>query len=786
MNSPAHKQARYPLIAQAAGLLLKCAGYLDDHDAASCSDDTHVETFYAIDTDVIKLYLDPENNKKYADVFGEGDEAETALSLAFLLGDFLLQSEDALLPGKPKSCRFLLIPPHDDGLFRMLSAIHRDLVAASKNVDVAAFDNLSRLFENYGRDKDQEKLLQGLQAHVPDLVELFNPYRGPRAELTRFGQLPDTTFQNIETYRDGNFTFPLLDPVNNAQDRKLADGLIEQWEGRLKPRNKKAFSIKTYAYKEDAEALALLEHVNAELRGKGKRVALITGSKNLFEAGDMHKPIPGDERTFSDLYLRHPQAFLAHAGFFRVDPQPNVEDTKITFNLIDWLNLFFPTGLRDAIQPQGKVHRLLLHRIENNSDPAYSKLIELVASSVITPGESVPELHEGWKAQVTSLAKARYAEGLCFAKERGAKELAEKLEKLRNRHDWSLENLREWVYQETVGSISELYLTTVWFGLWTEASREQPKGVPALRFDEPYKEIENYCREVVRLQLNPAEAVTQKQMGHLRELNRKVIGEDQSLYHAHVVHALAFATKGHWYATITLAKTALAICNRLEQNDMEVRRGREAAYLACIASRRMLKDRSGLNEASRYLAAAIRLENEGKEKDIRFSAEELAIQTRHHFFDYFCEQKKLDIEKVGETLAGFHDLIGNAENETNSYVKHWVLRQSLTNYFTLQLMLRDKTGQSSVAQNQLQQELEAFVSVLEDVSQHDHKLEDDPYAHLVCVIALAAWAQAQPKREEAKREAFASLARRSASHMPYDEERIKMLGRSIPALALRS
>lgn len=785
MKSPERNKARYPLIAQAAGLLLKCAGYLDDYDAASCSGDDHVETFYAIDTDVITLYLDPENVSRYADVFGEGGESETARSLAFLLGDFLLQSEDPLLPGKPKSCRFFLIPPHDDGLFRQLSAIHRQLVSATKNVGEIAFDKLSRLFEDYGHDKDKEKLLRGLQAHVPDLVELFNPYHGPRAELTRFARLPDTTFQNIETYRDGNFTFPLLDSLNNAQDRKLVDGLIEQWEERLKPRSK-GYAKKPYAYREDAEALALLEYVNAELRGKGKRVALITGSKNLFESGDKHKPIPDDERTFSDLYLRHPQAFLAHEGFFRVTPQPDDEDTKITFNLIAWLNLFFPTVLRNAIQPQGKVRRPLLHRIENNSDPIYAKLIELITASVSTPGESVPELHEGWKAQVTSLAKARYAEGLSFAKERGAKELADKLEKLRDRHDWSLENLREWVYQETVGSISELYLTTVWFGLWTEASREQTKGVPALRFDEPYKQIEKYCREVVRLQLNPAEAITQEQMAHLRELNRQVIDEDQSLYHAHVVHALAFATKGHWYATLTLATTALAICSRLEQNELEVRRGREAAYLACIALRRMLKDRSGLNEASRYLATAINLENEGKEKDLRFSAEELAIQARHHFFDYFCEQRKLDIEKVDVTLAGLHDIIGKSKNEADSYIKHWVCRQSLTNYFTLQLMMRDKTGEGSTpTPSALQEYLKIFASTLSDISLHNHKPEDDPYAHLVYAVAASVWESEQVRREEAKRAAFAILANREISHMPYDEERIKMLSRSIPAIRQR-
>ena len=776
----------YRLIARAAELLLKCAGYLDDSNAAISGDDEHrLDTFYAIDTDVIALYLEPESMVGYSDVFGEEANSSTRKYLAFLLGDFLITASQSLLPGRDKQhCRFLLIPPHDEELLRMLTAIHRKLRSVGDGVNTATFEDLSAVFAEYEQNRNEETLLRNLRRRVPDLVELFNPYRGPKAALTRYALLPDTTFQRIDTYFDNEFTFPLLDPINDKEDRERADELIEQWVARLqrrKVRNKPA-----YALQGDAEVLATLEYVNSKLRDTRKQVVLVTGSNYLFEAGDEYRPWQG-ELTFSDMYLRHPQAFLAHPKFFSAPSTseaslpPRAENAP--FKLIDWLNLFFPSELRPAIQPQGVVRRALLRKIRSGEDSNVENLIE-VLSRPDKGVQPIEHLLEGWKTQVTSAAEERYADGLNLSEERGANELAKTLSELRRKSDWSVDKLRALVFKESLGSVSTLYSTTVWVGLWSSAAREQSKGVPALRFDDSWSVAEKYCHDVIKLQLDSINKnVSKDNLKRLLELNDNVVKLDDSLYHAHVVHALAFATKGHWYATLTLANTAMAICDNMDPKTRKFRLGREAAYLACIAARRSAKNRSGLAEARKYLEEAIKRENEGVlEEDIRFTAERLALTTRFHYFGYFCESRSLDIQLVLDTLDSLHRLVESSENEKSLWVKHWVRRQTLTNYFTLLLMVRDVKHSDNVSDvENIRKDIKVFQMVLEDVATHGLKPDDDPYAHLVCNICTAIWDLDPQKREQAKVVAFQSVSGQSPSFMPYDEERFKLMKRSIPA-----
>lgn len=129
-----HSSVR-PIVSDAADLLLKCAGYLDDLYAAQRKDEQHSDTYYAVDNDVVSLYLEPESMAHYLEIFGEGIDSITTKSLAFLLGDFLFQSPEPLIPGhKKQKCRFLIIPPHDEELIEMLTAIHRKLSSVTEQI----------------------------------------------------------------------------------------------------------------------------------------------------------------------------------------------------------------------------------------------------------------------------------------------------------------------------------------------------------------------------------------------------------------------------------------------------------------------------------------------------------------------------------------------------------------------------------------------------------------------------------------------------------------------------
>lgn len=785
------------IIKNAADLLLKCAGYLDDLDAAQ-RDVNQYETYYAIDTDVITLYLEPKSKARYLDVFKEGGSSVNAISLALMLGEFLVASDEPLVPGHEKrEYRFLLIPPHDEELVKVLTAIHRRVGEKVSSVRMGTFNKLSHIFEEFERSesKDEISLKSALRDCAPDLIELYNPYLGPEAALIRYVQLPQKTFKRIDSYIEKDFRFPLLDPTNKSEDRKQADKLIRQWELRLNKyaSNREEDQQRPYAVLDDAEVLATIEHVNNELRFKRKQVVLVTGSDYLFKAASMYYPYLEDKNcSFADLYLRHPQAFLSHENFFFLEspPEATLENPQqSTFRLDKWLNLFFPTEILPPNQPQGRVKRNVVRDIRDGKNGSFDRIVRVVDRPSDHP-QSINRLLDAWNTQVSSIANRRYAEGLELAQERGAEKLAQSLKALRENHQWTVAELRKTIFDESLGSLSTLYSMTVWVGLWSKAIRQQAKGVPVLRFDRSHKEVENYCETVIQMQVESAnKEISEERLEELYNLNKRIEGRDHSLYLSHVVHALAFAAKGDWYATWTLAGTALAIVDNMDPAQRGVRQGREAAYLACIARRRSARDQNDLDKATIYLRKAYEREDQGVKEDIRFKSEGLAIETRRYFFSLLCEKKSLDAQTIAATISALQELATAAKGETNERVKRWVLRQTFTNYFSLLLVARDlKWSDILPSVDIIMNELQSFIITLKDDEEKGYwqKRDDDPYAYLIYDTGIAIWHSNPNRREEAKKGALElidnwleTIENKHDYFMPYDEERLKLLRRTI-------
>ncbi|MGO9531723.1 MAG: hypothetical protein ACLP3B_11160 [Syntrophobacteraceae bacterium] len=749
----------------AADLLLKCAGYLADRNAALREDHCHTDTYYAIDTDVILLYLEPEVNVSYLDIFSEGESSSTSKSLAFLMGDFLFSSR-SLLPGKKQNFRFLVISPHDEELLRVLSAIHRKLSSVHRTVDQEKFDDLSRIFDDYDKKIiNDNSLLDELKKQVPALVELFNPYKGPRAALERYANLNKNTFQPIETYWEDGFQFPLLDPINNGEHRREFEKLSDDWErllGDYKGAEKPDENVRT-----DAEVLAAIEYVNSKLWNKGKQVVLVTGSKYLFSAAaaDRKKPPYVNGRTFGEMYLRHPQAFLAHPKFFS-----DSDAEAVHFGLRDWLNLGFPFALRNGLEPLGEVVPEVLHRILRGEYESLFKAVDKIGQP--------SEIPEGWKEQVASAAWNKYMKGLDKAEKRSdAEELWKKLTELRKR-DWSVIKLRDLMFKESVGSISRLYSSTLWVGMWSQATRKQPKAVPVLRFEGPYSAIQNYCDQIVRMQLkNFGQPLAGKDITELGELSKQIEKKDDSLYHSHVVHALAFGAKGHWHAAMTLATTAIAISDNLDKSERDFRWGREAAYLACIASRRSATSISGIRNARRYLGEARRRDKKNGPEDIRFRAEDAILDTKAYYFDYFCDSNDPKTNDIIDTMQTLYRLIDESENEKNDKIKLWVQRQILTHLFVLFVISYHFKVIKYISDSiDFTHCLEVFHSILTNEYSTSYLMpHDDPFAHLIYDIANAIWSPNNDKQVSTISTLSKKLEDWQNFFMPYDKGRLRFL-----------
>ena len=366
------------VVEKAATLLFRCLGYLEDIEANERNGDNRIDTYYAIDTDVVTLYLEPEKKVEYVDVFGEGSGSETSKNLSFLLSEFLVASRFSLISNQENhKSRFLLIPPHDIELIKNLTWLHNKL---SQNAEISVtqngFEKLTKILGEYEKKRDTKTLSKALSKDVPELVELFNPYKGPKAALMRFEKLAVSTFQRIDTYyeKESEFSFPIVDTVNSREDRQDEEKLKNKWKLLLdkhKLRRKQPES----AIENDVQVLATLESANSRLLNSGKQVVLITGSRYLFDAGTEFKPFKNDERSFAEIYFRHPQAFLANPQFFRA-----TEQQQSSFKLMEWLSLFFPKGLQPVLRTQNMEQRRYLRNILAKKDADKFLLVDFLFS----------------------------------------------------------------------------------------------------------------------------------------------------------------------------------------------------------------------------------------------------------------------------------------------------------------------------------------------------------------------------------------------------------------------
>lgn len=785
MSNKRSRSKDQPIISAAVDLLLNCSGYMHDMYSAEGDNENHIETYYAIDNDVIALYLEPESRSYYLSLFGEKANSLTTKLLAFLIGDFLFQSKEPLIQGHgEQKCRFLIIPPHDEELIQCLNAIHRKLYSATSNIHPKMFEDLCEIFAEYDKCHDNDKLLANLQERVTELVELFNPYKGPRAALSRFASLPDTIFHRIDTYCKDNFAFPVLDSAGNRDDRNRADDLIARWEKLLK---RSASPEKpSYAILRDAEVLATLEHINTCLVNDNKQVVLITGANYLFSAAKKYKPWGEGRHSFAEKYLRHPQAFLVHPKFFLLSEQTSSDkakklDAETPFVLSEWLSLFFPSAINSKIQNQTTVVPKFIDMVQRQESPDYDGLIQNKYKKLRST--DLRELVDGWKKQVLSVAKLRYSHGLDSAEERGLKHLAESLIKIRrNKSEWSIENIREMIIKESITNTSSLYSITAFLvGLWSQAVRKVSKGIPVLRFDGKYRAIEKYCVILMRILLkNNSKYISKRDSEELHALNKEVEEADTSLYHAHVVHSLAFMAKGHWNASLTLAKTALTISDNLEASIGEVRRGREAAYLACIALRRLVRKRTQLQTAYEYLNEALEREEDGLlSEDIRFTVERLMLDVRGCYFQVFCEEELSDLSKIVDATNKLYETFLDSKKEENELVKLWVQRQILTHFFTLLLIIRDVHSTDDMIKNfNIHDCVLSYENLIGKVDVHYLKPDDDPYASLISSISIAIWDKDSNKRNRNITDGLKHLKNIIPS-LPYDSNRLKLLKRCL-------
>ncbi|MFC2032608.1 hypothetical protein ACFLUS_04520 [Chloroflexota bacterium] len=772
-----YSQGQKDIVISAARLLQFCASYIEDVYFDSLPPNERIDTYYALDNDVIMLYLQPNQRREYFDIFHEGKNSTTAKTLVFLVGDLLFEKPSNTIPGfaRHNQC-YLIIRPHDTEMVHVLESIYLKLAKSIEKLDLPEFAKLTSIIEVYQKNLNESLLVNSLKECISNLVELYLPHTGPKAAISRYLKI-NHHFKLIDNYyeKESNFYFTLPDAINSEEERNDLTKLVDNWKTKLSSTRTEFNMVSNAdALDTDAEALANIEYLNGLLQNENKKLVLITGSAYLFYAAANYFPTWNATQSFADLYLRHPLAFLANENGLTIAGKS--KDDEGVLNLVEWLNIWFPNVVEPIDTKYNLVSRYELKQIFNREDE-FENVINILSQKEAGKTQ-LDKLIDNFQRQVIAIAESKYTEALDEknAEQRGASILAKKLIDLKKQGDWDLETVRKFVYQESIGSISRLYSITVWIGLWSKLDRIQTKGLPALRFTDNNIDISNYCDTIVNLQMKYVhDVISRQELEDLVKLRNELQVKDKYRYYSHVIYSLAFMIKGHWKASSTLAKIALAICDTIPNEERGVINGREAAYLACIAFRRAAKKRTDLVDATYYTTQAKKRDTSSGSTDIRFEAEELSIKVRDCYFKIYIENDLEISETVISILQEMSSIIIKCEAETVEKIRLWVLRQTLTNYFSLLIVAIDKKIVSDIDKDKVIAQLSTFKEVIEKYN--DYNMEDDPLAHLIYFISMAIWGD---NKQEYNEKAWSLSKSISPTTNPYDKLRFDSFVRAIP------
>lgn len=577
--------------------------------------------YYAVDTDVVKLFSDPIGNLNYATIFPD-DEKQTRRILARALGRFIffrLTKEQPLF----------VIPPHDQEMDRVFMAIARNAARERKKTD-DIWPKLEKYFQEYKQNQDTDALFHSLKKEPLDLIRfVYGEREGCFAEVSRITELLKKERllhieRSVEHCKGRPWAFPLLDDENDPQAYDILKELTKSWSNRL---GKKQYQSST----DDAEAMARLEWINRELEGTGKRLVLISGASYLHRAAAKYRW--NNNQTFADLFIRHPKVFLASPDFLTPEDKNEKESNQeLKLSTLQWLDVFLARFEGELIDIVTRLRDILAHNNEQD--------IELAGKFLEKNPDDIVKLKQDWK-QFVDCAGVKY--GLDSHREpldKIVEIITQKgLQALRDKVDaQATEVLRKFWESTTVTGFWSAYDLDKQQGVFDTQQDIPKRGVPALRFTlEPAA-----TRAKILYRTLHHEDITQQKVtfGTLKD-------EDPSGYTGFLVYALAFGAAGRWKAALALSEFALQIVDSKANIDKilegsEPITGNEAVYLLAWAIRHDAKSASQLHKARRYLEEAQPRKAKatgGDGSDIRYESESIALNITYHLFHLFSSEK---------------------------------------------------------------------------------------------------------------------------------------------------
>ena len=639
-------------VEDAARLRLHLLGWESDQRFAASGG----RIIYSIDTDILKLFLDPVNEAVshrasgkdprpgYTQIF-RGDPPELSIALGRALGEFIFFRLGERAP-------LLMLPPIEREVGGMFQAItlnadreHRDALGELHRLR----ENLSDLVERIRSISDYAERLNLVIGEMPRLHDLLFGYSGPSAELARLAILLEKSpltdldhFLSAPHGLDAVGVEHLRRPIS-IRDWIDFSHLQGRWEERIAPLKSKRMSRKNI--ETDCRVLARVELLDRILKPLDVRVVHVTGDQAIFGAASGYRPDEGGP-SFDTLYLRDPRAFFAEPSVLFTEHDTDLHDAQ---ELIEWLDVFLaeftdneeissaglPAFLERTPAERHNAVEQVLRRDPLAGSSFANRWKRFCGPVTLDLVRSASKKHSASVEQYLSILSG-WAEGAAREPHREFREADSSFRQTMRHFQETLDDLDALVTERVLETWRGCFAaaTSTGFSLLQFGAGDGPPARSPLPITfGTFQAASDFFSEMLR-------------GGHgerYREMIEALWIDDDTDYVFYLAFGALFGARGKWRVALILADRALAVVEKESSGPRpEKISGREAYYLRAAARRLTARDRHDFDEAEgalRHARAALE-RNRAAAPDhpitgLRFDAEQVAIDLGRYLFDLF-------------------------------------------------------------------------------------------------------------------------------------------------------
>ena len=663
---------------------LRNAINLNESDRRWCTESGGT-IIYAVDNDIIKLYVDTAaralGNNGDVDGDGEregggytrifsGDKDTYIVGIGRILSHFIFFGRGNKDAARPP---LLLVPPLDAEFATMFSGVFREAGKENHKAHqkIHEFDKLVK-----NREISDAEVARALVENATDVLKLLIGGETRHTELFRLCELINngrilSLNEVVELARKMPSAF-----VANV-DRKLSlleliwlRDLSAEWFSRLVRSGDNDNRKKNL--KDDADAMARLQVLNKRLEKENIRMIMITGASRVTRVAK--KMIGRDsELSFADSWLRHPRGFLGEPDIFRGNPKlDEAVDTNRLPEMLDALLAcegHVKDEERNRSEENDSLYRAEMTKFQSNWDQLSARLC-LVHSEIISSSNL------------------------------GDKEVTELVARIRKADSSIKQFLTDAWHTAFLAAMQTGFLFS-----WS-LRRDVRRNVPQLVF-ESFGEASIFVNDLLeQMQHSPGTEIE-----NFQERIDKVKKDSSGGYTTYLVFGELFAAHDLWQVTSSLADSALrrvfpdtSLALRYVQNDKQrLITGREAYYLKAVAGRhlaRSVTDLYSANEAILLAESMLEHEREFRGADLlagdhRFRYEQCSINVAAAMFEKFLSIPGLGTDgmSVREIQDALDELLHSESEEMSELAnRRGSLLESriLTSLFIVEVVLLAK------------------------------------------------------------------------------------------------